>query len=379
MEAAGAAATAGLAAGAIDGSSAPPHGLTHAASCANCGGALSGPFCHACGQPAHISRTLHDVWHDALHGVLHFDTKAWRTLPLLFFRPGTLTHRYIHGQRARFVGPVALFLFTVFLMFFVFAVIGGIGERTPAPLTPEQRADQMALVERAAAYVSAREAEAQSEGDADALEDLAGARRFLDRALDAGEVPPGLVITEGADGGFEITYEIGVGRSLDPIFAEIRAAQTEGRIRVNTGNPSWDEKIKKKLADPEFAWYKIQNTAYKFAFLLVPMSLPFVWFAFLWKRNVTLFDHSVFVLYSQSFVWLLFIISVLLALLPFEPVAAALGALWLVPPVHMFFQLKGGYGLSWWSAIWRTAYLVMSAVFVVALFVAAIFLMGLLG
>ena len=40
-----------------------------------------------------------------------------RTLPMLAWKPGELTRRYIDGQRARFVSPIALFLFCVFLMF----------------------------------------------------------------------------------------------------------------------------------------------------------------------------------------------------------------------------------------------------------------------
>lgn len=85
---------------------------------------LAGEFCHCCGQKAHVHRTLSAFWHDLLHGVLHFEGKIWRTLPLLGWKPGDLTLRYIEGERARFVSPVALFLFTVFLMFAVFSVAG---------------------------------------------------------------------------------------------------------------------------------------------------------------------------------------------------------------------------------------------------------------
>ena len=34
--------------------------------------------------------------------------KIWRTLPMLAWRPGELTRRYIEGERARFVSPMAL-------------------------------------------------------------------------------------------------------------------------------------------------------------------------------------------------------------------------------------------------------------------------------
>ena len=54
--------------------------------------------------------------------MLHFDAKGIRTAPLLVFRPGLLTRRYIDGQRTRYVSPMALFLFCIFLMYFVFSL-----------------------------------------------------------------------------------------------------------------------------------------------------------------------------------------------------------------------------------------------------------------
>src|SRR5436309_4021822 len=85
--------------------------------CLNCGAPLSGPYCHECGQHAHVHRMLSAFFHDFAHGVLHFEGKIFRTIPLLAWKPGELTRRYIDGQRASFVSPIALFLFCVFLMF----------------------------------------------------------------------------------------------------------------------------------------------------------------------------------------------------------------------------------------------------------------------
>ena len=113
FEAAGALATAGLAAGAIEGRE--PGGV-HGGACLNCGAAVAGPFCSQCGQSTHPHRSLLHVFEEFLHGILHFDTKAWRTLPMLAFRPGTLTRGYVYGKRARYISPLALFLFTVFFM-----------------------------------------------------------------------------------------------------------------------------------------------------------------------------------------------------------------------------------------------------------------------
>ena len=92
--------------------------------CLNCGAYVTGKYCAACGQPLHVHRSIGAFWHDILHGVLHFEGKFWRTLPLLVWKPGELTRRYVHGERAKFISPMALFLFSIFMMFAVFSFLG---------------------------------------------------------------------------------------------------------------------------------------------------------------------------------------------------------------------------------------------------------------
>ena len=104
---------------------APSDGHTHEAACLNCATPLTGVYCHACGQRGHVHRTLRAFFHGLLHGVLHFEGKTWNTLPRLAWRPGELKRDYIEGKRASFVSPLALFLFSVFLMFAVVSSIGG--------------------------------------------------------------------------------------------------------------------------------------------------------------------------------------------------------------------------------------------------------------
>ncbi len=85
--------------------------------CANCETPLTGPFCHACGQKAHLHSRLRDLLHEAVEGIAHFDGRLWRTLPLLAFNPGRLSREWRAGRRVRYVAPLHLFLFAVFLFF----------------------------------------------------------------------------------------------------------------------------------------------------------------------------------------------------------------------------------------------------------------------
>jgi hypothetical protein len=144
--------------------------------------------------------------------------------------------------------------------------------------------------------------------------------------------------------------------------------------KIHTGYPTLDASIRKNAKNPELALYKIKNTAYKFAFLLVPISLPFLWLMFVFRRGVTLYDHAVFVLYSLSFMSLLFSAIAIAGHVGSEGLLALL--LLAGPPVHMFAQLRGTYGLGKWGALWRTALLLVVAIIVFALFLLLVLMLS---
>ena len=110
-----------MAAGALDQPAPGGHSGVEGGACANCAAPLTGSFCGQCGQRAHLHRTVGAVFHEFLHGITHFDGKAWTTLPILLFRQGKVIRSYIEGHRARYIAPVPLFLLVVFLIFFVFS------------------------------------------------------------------------------------------------------------------------------------------------------------------------------------------------------------------------------------------------------------------
>lgn len=400
MEAAGAAITAGLAASAIDSDKRGHHDV-HGA-CPNCGAAIDGKFCAACGQPAHLHRTLGHMVEEFLHGIIHFDTRAWRTLPLLAFRPGTLTHAYIHGKRAKYISPLAIFLLTVFTMFFVFAFTGDMvvnanteeaaiemeeARANVAQLRAESteadaallaaRADLAAIPATVTADDPLRVAASDKVADAEELaEDKARDIRIVERTIATLErVIADAPVTVGEDGVIQTTKITG----LDVFYDQVAEAARAGEIQVNTGFKSVDKKILEKLQNPELAVYKIQNTAYKFSFLLVPISLPFMWLLFVWRRGVTLFDHAVVVLYSLSFMSLLFVVGALTAMWAAGIFEFAMSIITLAIPVHMYFHIKGAYSLSWFSALWRTAFLLVFCVLALSLFFLAIVVLGLTG
>ena len=332
-------------------------GLTHERDCLNCGTALIGGYCHACGQHAHIHRTLFAIFHDILHGVFHFEGKVWHTLPLLAWRPGDLTRRYIHGERARFVSPLALFLFCVFLMFATFESVGG-----PIRLNVN-RGTMSNGVEVAAPEFKVELAKTRVK--------LAGLERQREEAVAKG-MPTAALDKQIDDARGDVTGLTAASAMVDGVSPE--ALTLPADMNINTGDKAFDGKVKDALKNPKLLLYKLQSSAYKFAWALIPLSLPFMWLIFAWRRQYKLYDHAVFVTYSLSFVMVLLVAMSLLAAM-----GISTGwALFLVP-VHMFRQLKQAYRLGWFSALWRTITLIILSSTVLTLFGTALLALGLLG
>ena len=123
-------------------------------------------------------------------------------------------------------------------------------------------------------------------------------------------------------------------------------------LPVDTGSATLDRMIRQELQNPELFSYKVKNTAYKFSFMLIPISLPFLWLMFVGRPDVALYDHAVFSLYSLSFMSLLFVATVLLKRVGFGGLAAIGFAT--VAPLHMFLHLRQTYQLGFSGALWRT-------------------------
>ena len=321
--------------------------------CLNCGAALRGDYCHGCGQAAHVHRTLTEFGHDLLHGVLHFEGKIWRTLPLLVWRPGELTRRYVAGERARFVSPLALFLFCLFLTFAAVGWTGGpvgVGTGTDGLDLRSSLADDVVKGEREIARLETRRVGAVAAGRSVAAlnaklkeerDELSMIRLMRERGVTeatmmraSDDLPPGAAWLEGA--------------------------------------------YRRAKANPSLLLYKLQNNAYKYGWALIPLSLPFMWLLFPFSRAFRMYDHAVFVTYSLCFMALLLVV---LSLLRAAGASGGLSvaAMTFLPPIHMYRQLREAYGLRRRSAAARTALLLVFCTVAAVLFTLLLVALGVLG
>lgn len=326
LDAAGDAVTGALVARAVEPMSGETRGdePAHGTHCLNCRGELTGPYCARCGQPAEVHRTMAAIWHEILHGVLHLEGKIWRTLPELAFRPGQLTRRYIQGERARFVSPLALFLFSAFLMYGVYSLTGDDGGARPVSVqeSAEELREETAKADRKIANIEAelREPGLTANRRAKLQQRLADARANRQDLAAAGAIVENI--------------------SRETPDRESRTASLLGQYR----------------SDPDLVAYKLKANAYKLSWLLILISTPFVWLLFMGKRGYGLYDHAVFVTYSIAFMSMLFsawmIASAIGLLTGISTLGLMLYALW-----HMYGQMKDAYRLSRTGALVRLPFL----------------------
>ena len=319
-----------------------PDGHTVESSCLNCGTLLAGDYCHSCGQHAHVHRTLTAFFHDLAHGVFHFEGKVWRTLPLLAWKPGELTRDYVDGKRARFVSPMALFLFSVFLMFAVLGMSGSIGAPDSDKVRTEMAANtakdearlKLALAERSRLIVSGKPTAEVDRRIKNVSEELSLEREMAAKGLVAGSA-----------------------------------------TRISDDVPSWLRRpIEKASKNPELLLYKLRSNAYKWSWAIIPLSVPFLWLLFPFSRRFRLYDHIVFVTYSLCFMTLLVCAATVVGL---AGASALAGFAMLIPPIHIYRQLRGAYLLKPWGAMWRAGVLVVAAIMVLTLFFISLVGLGL--
>lgn len=296
----------------------PGHG-----NCLNCGAPLSRAYCADCGQSAHIHKSVGAIWHDLLHNVLHADGKLFRTLPELALRPGRLTRRYIDGERAKFISPLGLFLFSALLLYATYSIFGDKGEAGS----------------RMSAQAAAEELREETQEADERITDIQQDLREPDLSPSRRD---------------QLQQRLAQARTTRDELA--RATAANAAAAKQGGAAATLGPLAQKQADREFVAYRLKANAYKFSWALIVISTPMVWLLFAWKRRFGLYDHSVFVTYSIAFMSLLFSVWTVATGLGIGHGLALVGlmiyGLW-----HMYVQLKGAYELSTTGAVWRVSLL----------------------
>jgi len=280
--------------------------------CRNCGAPAPLKFCPECGQETTLHPpTLAEFVHEFVGHYVALEGALWRTLRLLFARPGRLTREYLDGRRRTYVLPLRLYLSCSFLFFLV------------VKLTPMAALDQPVLVDvtgkRIGTVAQARASEAAAASAAMAASGAASAATAKHHA-----------------------YEV-----MQPVDCGARGQRRCNFVEsfVNHSAAGYSEhpqETVQHLRAHLIAW------APYLVFLLLPAFAAIMALTYR-DRGMTYGEHVVFSLHLHAFWFLLFLA---IWVLP-----DALGSLLqLAAPVYGTWAMHEAYGGRWLPTIARAAF-----------------------
>lgn len=328
--------------------------LTDARPCPNCNELLWGQYCANCGQRAGVRMiTFWELLKDAGELLASLDSRIWRTLGLLMFRPGRLTLDYLQGKRARFVPPMRLFISTTLVFFFIATldaqlefgpdselvqgVNGGSNSEVEAPAEDPPEAPSKDTPEVPAAETPATPAG----GDAEAAP------------------RSGSQVTAGGmqiDGDCNVSYE-GVPDWLARLVPQHRAVEICKRITVDGGR-SFGRAILANVPAMMFLFLPLMAVVMKVAY---PLSGRYY------------AEHLLFLVHFHSFFFLLNIFVIVfrwggdLAVPGMLPLGLLTALAYLYVPVYLFRAMRRVYGQGFWLTAFK--YLLLGCAYFSALMV----------
>ncbi len=95
--------------------------------CKNCNNHFKGNFCNNCGEKVYTDhdKSLKHFLHETFHFFTHLDSKFFKTVIIIFRRPGELSVAYTNGIRKKYYNPFSLF-FVGIILYLLFPMFKGL-------------------------------------------------------------------------------------------------------------------------------------------------------------------------------------------------------------------------------------------------------------
>ena len=341
--------------------------------CANCGAPMHGPFCYACGQPEKgMIRHLASVLSDVADTIFNVDSRIFRSILPLYFRPGFLTNEYFAGRRTRYVTPFRLFFFMCVISFFAIQMSldvddfkfdpgdeGSNGSISGAQNEADLRArTETKLKELAEAKARAPDAaKAEIDKAVTAVQKKSDKRlawlKARDEAQAKGEKPPADDDTLSFDGTpwDPVAHPIEIGWL--PAFANAKINEMAGRAKDN---------INAAKRDPRHLIAGVFSVLPQTLFVLMPLFAVLLKVVYIFKRRLYM-EHLMVALHSHAFVCMsLLLLAIVYMLIGWTTTDAAAvvpllkflrAAIWTWIPVYLLIMQKRVYRQGWTMTVFK--------------------------
>ncbi|MDE2140110.1 MAG: DUF4286 family protein [Gammaproteobacteria bacterium] len=288
--------------------------------CQNCNAVLLGRFCVACGQPnqSYAAPLLADI-QDFFGNHFGFDTKFFRSVVPLLFRPGFLSREYSAGRRVRYINPLRLYIFSSILFFLVAWNITSPNffrfDRSANPVKSAKSSAPAAGLSAAqrreirdSPYLSAAQKQALLSGTSAGVPQtkIASDAARTPSASGGTAVAPGITIDESGNADNRVHFSV-LGRTID-------MPRNEFETQVSRA---------------------IQSYLPKLMFVFLPLVALLLKLFYIRSRRYYM-EHLIFALHNHAFIFVIMLVMVLANLLGKR-------AAWGMTPAHYLNVVLGWY------------------------------------
>ncbi|MEP7042725.1 MAG: DUF3667 domain-containing protein [Dokdonella sp.] len=349
--------------------------------CANCSAPMHGPFCYACGQPEKgMIRHLASVMADVADTIFNVDSRIFRSLLPLYFRPGYLTVEYFAGRRTRYVTPFRLFFFLCVISFFAIQIslnigssnfqlvgagnTGGVNKATTeAEVQQRMKAALDGLDKARAATAGTHVAEAGlDKAAAEVRAEAAKRSAWLKATQEAdakGVKPPPDPDADDENG--TLSFD---GVPWDPVAHPITVdwLPAFANAKLNEMAQHGKENMLAAKNNPSQAIARLFSVAPQTLFVLMPLFAVLLKIVYLFKRRLYM-EHLMVALHSHAFIFMSLLLIALVTLLhgwaaTSAPAALPLlnllrAAIWTWLPIYLFLMQKKVYRQGWFMTTFK--------------------------
>ncbi|BBM00895.1 hypothetical protein GL2_09690 [Microbulbifer sp. GL-2] len=252
---------------------------------------------------------------DLFDTLLALDSRIWKTLPSLLFRPGFLTAEYFDGRRVRYVSPVRLFIFLCVTTFFVvrlssdWSINFGLDTNSEQAISSAEQKVNNALIKV--------DEVKQASADNPVLKaELNKVQLYLDNGVE--ELQDGIAVVDNEIDEPTPVTKASINSGLKQAITEVdrEFLQMDGLPEglsnwLNTEVARAQENIERVSDDPNRFKKAFLSALPSTLLLMVPLFAIMCWIIYLFKRRLYM-EHLIVALHSHAFICFVLLLTTLL-------------------------------------------------------------------
>lgn len=364
--------------------------------CLNCGTPLDAEdkYCHQCGQLNSTKQlALKDFFGEFFSNLFSYDSRIWRTIKHLLFKPGYVSKEFIGGKRLSYANPFRFFLSVCIVFFLMIQIESFIKIFTEDSKVIARKETKINLGNGLVTINTEKDAQSQelTEEELNEIEKSPFAGKYIAEQIREQQniqAQTDSIVSEATKDYKETELTPITQAQLDSL------SSTERFFKQVTYYESYTEKH--KIADPETALRKMghNNTKWNqslyekmvlmesigrdptiladiilpklpiFLFLFTPVLTLFLWLLYA-RRDFTYMEHLVFAFNVFTFVFLSMILLILVKWISFGYINLAQFFFWFIGPFYFYKSMRNFYGQRRIKTILK--FLLVSFIFVIGL------------